>query len=62
MASRHNWGTGILEQWVPGKLDSGLLAKLILTERLTNEKLLFENQYSNIPPFHYSKCKERTQA
>jgi len=46
----------MLEQWNNGLWEGGamrLFANFFLKTKVRNEIILFKNQYSNIPPFHY---------
>ena len=50
-----NWNNGILEYWVLGKWDIGLLFRRRQNNKIKNwVKSFFENQHSSIPQFHYS--------
>jgi hypothetical protein len=49
------WNTGMMEQWVLGKWDSGSLAKPLLTGKSTNDILPLK---TNIPVFQHSSIPD----
>ena len=55
---------GMLEYWNDGIMGSGemgqcFIGKIPFDNKVNKWEYFFQNQHSNIPPFHYSMCEAK---